>query len=371
MRGCAIPRNCFLLLLTHSLSPLPYIHIQSIGLPGTRKTLLFNGINVTIRLNNVLKSISMYGLFADCSRSVCGEASRSSETSIGSMTYIPTSKVLNEIVAVESAIVHRLNVTSSFDNYQGVPLVLGPDNQAVYTYHDQNPSVSSFYTLGDASSVLQPTKTEFLKPAVGCTNSNCDYYTKPLVYDGTQYWLYSGYTSDVVSSLDYSTKWTLGLNDGRLYYGAAAANNVLWLKDSYSDAKSFSLYDIATRTFLRKFITFEHSQAAKNIDGYNSGGNGQFFFTLSLDGSILYLVEVHYRNNSIYVLGLSTATGKEVHVSMHKLPASMHSELLAQDSNPRIIACGGGMTAAGIAVCLRGTYQSSTPVTHFLPILAV
>lgn len=340
----------------------PPMSIMSIGLPGTRKTLLFNGINVTIRLNNMMKSISMHGLFA-CDAEYCGQESRSGgDGNGGSITYIPTTKVLNEIIVVESAIVHRLNVASVNSGYGSWPLVLGPDSQAVYTYFNKNPSASSFYTLGDGSSVLQPTKTETLKP-VGYTSG--DDYSKPVFYDGTQFWLRCrcGGDYDVISSLDFDTKWTLGSDESRLDNGAAAANNVLWRKDDRNSAASFSLYDITTRTFLRKFMTFEHSQAAKSMDGH--------LFTLSLDGSILYLVDHDRRDNLISILGLSTTTGQEVHVSMHKLPASMHSELLGQSSDRRIEVCGGGMTAAGLAVCLIGTYSSSNPVTHFLPIFAV
>jgi hypothetical protein len=223
------------------------LSIMSIGLPGTRKTLLFNGYGVTIRLNNQLKSISMYGHFDEfCPRDFCGDASRNrgSWGRNGVITYIPTTKVLNEILPVEPTIVHRLNVTS-VETTSGKPLMIGPDNQAVYTYTNKNPAVSSFYTLGDASSVLQPTKTEVLKPAVGCAESSpCTYYSKPFVYDGTQYWLYYGYGGPLVSSLDYSTSWTLLSGGSDITNGAAAASNVLWFKDSNQDARTFSLYDI-------------------------------------------------------------------------------------------------------------------------------
>ena len=275
--------------------------LVSVGLPSSRKTLLFNGIGVTIRLDKSMNSISMFGIFP-CDREYCGSAARENGQKTGRITYIPTTKVVNEIVAVETAIVHRLNVTS-FSAGWGPTLVLGPDNQVLHVNFQVSPSQSSFYTLSDASSVLQATKTEALK-AEGCANEdwNCRGYSKPLVHDGTQYWLYSSDSGDVVSSLDSATKWALGSNDRRLSYGAAAANDVLWLRDSRDSVKSFSVFNITTRSFLRKFYPSEHSQVAKNMNGYS----GRFFFTLSLDGSIVYLVEVsvYSETNRIHVLGM-------------------------------------------------------------------
>ena len=81
-------------------------------------------------------------------------------------------------------------------------------------------------------------------------------------------------------------------------------------------------------------------------------------------------VPSHFPNN---VLGLSTTTGEEVHASVHKLSPSMLSELGShRDSdymNARV--CGGGMTAAGIALCFSAVWSTSSPTTLFLPILAV
>ena len=81
-------------------------------------------------------------------------------------------------------------------------------------------------------------------------------------------------------------------------------------------------------------------------------------------------VPSHFPNN---VLGLSTTTGEEVHASVHKLSPSMFSELESHSDRSYMDAyvCGGGMTAAGIALCLSAGSSFFSPTTLFLPILAV
>jgi len=268
---------------------------MAIGAPGTRKTLLFGGINVSIRTNNMLKSITMYGIIL-CDRHVCGEAIRESGNEYGRITFIPTSKVAHEIYPVEPVIAHRLSVPKFSSGYSQNPFLSGPGNQLLVNNGQSQDTY--FYTLADGTAVLEPTKTEKLQPIGGAGSGN--QYSYPVFYDGTQLWLRCrcGYDYDIISSLDYNTKWTLGSDERRLDNGLVSANNVLWFQDSRDNVAAFSLYDISTRTFLRKFNTFEHSPAAKSFFEYNRS-----VFALSLDGSILYLVNYQSRPALITILG--------------------------------------------------------------------
>jgi len=278
------------------------VSIMSIGTPGTRKTLLVGGVNASIRLNNVLKSITMYGIMdVLCSREVCGAAARS-EGPFGRLTFIPTTKVVQELHAVEPESSHRLNAPSLSLGYGRIALMFGPDNQILL--HNGQTSNTYFYTLADGSAVIEPTKTEKLRPVGDASKYMIDSYSMPVFYDGTQVWLRCRCgAEDVLSSLDYDTKWTLGSAGMRLENGLMAANNVVWFADDRDSYASFSLYDIPTRTFLRKFNTFEHSVAAKNYGNNNSGS----FFTPSLDGTILYLVSWSRDSPKVTILGTCTA----------------------------------------------------------------
>jgi len=311
--------------------------VSIIGTPGTRKTLLFGGANVSIRLNNVLKSITMHGLVkAVCSSVVCGAAVSPFERKVdeitpgefGKITFIPTNKAVQELHAVEPVSAHLLNVPSlSQGSGCSSPLMLGPDNQILV--HSGQTRDTYFYTLADGSAVIEPTKTEKLT-SIGYSGSSGP--QEPAFYDGAQIWLAADYTCrDVYSSLDYNTKWMIVLDtnwDYSLRNGLAAANNVLWHKDDQNSYASFSLYDIPTRTFLRKFNTFEHSVAAKNY------GNDIRFFTPSLDGTILYLVAMNRQSKLLTILGTCTALLCVMYAARAFVPFGMRSMRLHATTLP-------------------------------------
>jgi hypothetical protein len=112
---------------------------------------------------------------------------------------------------------------------------------------------------------------------------------------------------------------------------------------------TFKRFNVATQVS----VDFQvNSVAAKS---YYGG------FTISSDGSILYLVDYDWDSHSIDILSISTTTGNELNLVRGTLPVGFDP----YDVN----VCGVAMTTSGVAVCISDSWNTAKKM--YVPIYAV
>jgi hypothetical protein len=329
----------------------PPVSIIALGLPATKKTILFNGISVSVQTNKAAKSITLVGLMGWCDQDYCGGKNKAEEVS--TVTFVSTTESPQAIVARDPVRFLKLRVSHGFYG-GGSNMIAGADNQLVAVGSgSQKPSL--FFAIGDGTSsdLQEPTSAVNLAPLNGDWTSS--QYTMPTFYDGTQYWLQCRCGPNIVlkSSLSQDLVLTFPSDNGMFTdNGLAYANGILWLRPNRDSMTTFKRFNLATQQYLSDF------QVASTVAQSYYGS-----FTVSPNGSILYLASYDWDTNSVDILSISTATNQELSMVRGKVPAEFDI------SNDDVSICGVAITAKGVAVCLSNSWNDAK--TMYVPIYAV